>query len=154
MLLWCRSIGRTPRWPSAPIFASMATTPSGTTSPGRSGGWGRRSGTDPSASILLGPAGRSSGRDQGGASMADRDRSERMFAILDRVRYPVDVSIGHRGDALAVAVLPAHYETGSSFESRIWRVSLDGDAEQLTFGPRMDAMPRWSPTDDRLPLPP
>ena len=54
--------------------------------------------------------------------MADRDLSDRMLAILDRVLYPVDVSIGHRGDALAVAVFPAHYEAGSSFESRIWRV--------------------------------
>jgi len=82
--------------------------------------------------------------------MADRDLSDRMLAILDRVLYPVDVSIGHRGDALAVAVFPAHYEAGSSFESRIWRVPFDDDAEQLTFGPRTDAMPRWSPTDDRL----
>ena len=82
--------------------------------------------------------------------MADRDLSDRMMAILDRVLYPVDVSIDHRGDALAVAVFPAHYEAGSSFESRIWRVPFDDDAEQLTFGPRTDAMPRWSPTDDRL----
>jgi len=82
--------------------------------------------------------------------MADRDLSDRMLAILDRVLYPVDVSIDHRGDALAVAVFPAHYEAGSSFESRIWHVPFNDDAKQLTFGPRTDAMPRWSPTDDRL----
>ena len=82
--------------------------------------------------------------------MADRDASDRMLAILDRVLYPVDVSIGHRGDVLAVAVFPAHYEAGSSFESRIWQVPFNDDAKQLTFGPRTDAMPRWSPTDDRL----
>jgi dipeptidyl aminopeptidase/acylaminoacyl peptidase len=79
------------------------------------------------------------------------DHFERMLGILDRVRYPVDLSFNHRGDALAVAVFPAHYEQGSSFQSRIWRISLDDNAtEQLTFGPRTDAMPRWSPTDDRL----
>lgn len=82
--------------------------------------------------------------------MADRDRFERMLAVLDRVRYPVDVSFNHRGDALAVAVFPAHHDEASSFQSRIWRVLLDGTTEQLTFGPRTDAMPRWSPVDDRL----
>ena len=82
--------------------------------------------------------------------MIDRNRLERMLALLDRVRYPVDLSFDHRGDALAVAVFPAHHEEGSSYQSRIWRVALDGDVRQLTFGPRSDAMPRWSPIDDRL----
>ncbi|MCI0633640.1 MAG: S9 family peptidase [Actinobacteria bacterium] len=82
--------------------------------------------------------------------MIDNDRVERILALLDRVRYPVDVSFEHRGDALAVAVFPAHHEEGSSYQSRIWRVSLDGSIEQLTFGPRTDTMPRWSPNDERL----
>jgi dipeptidyl aminopeptidase/acylaminoacyl peptidase len=82
--------------------------------------------------------------------MADRDRFERMLAVLDRVRSPADLSLNHRGDALAVAVNPAHHEAGSSSESRIWHVGLDGATEQLTFGSPSDAMPRWSPTDDRL----
>jgi dipeptidyl aminopeptidase/acylaminoacyl peptidase len=73
-----------------------------------------------------------------------------MLALLDRVRYPVDISFNHRGDALAVAVFPAHYDQGSTWQSRIWSVSLDGSIEQLTFGPRTDAMPRWSPSEDRL----
>ena len=29
-------------------------------------------------------------------------------------------------------------------------MALGGDVRQLTFGPRSDAMPRWSPIDDRL----
>jgi len=82
--------------------------------------------------------------------MIDWNRLERMLALLDRVRYPVDLSFDHRGDALAVAVFPAHHDEGSSYQSRIWRVALDGDVRQLTFGPRSDAMPRWSPIDDRL----
>jgi dipeptidyl aminopeptidase/acylaminoacyl peptidase len=83
--------------------------------------------------------------------MIDRDRFERMLGVLDHVRYPVDVSFNHAGDAIAVAVFPAHYERDSSYQSRIWRVPLDGSpAGQLTFGPRTDAMPRWSPTEDRL----
>ena len=82
--------------------------------------------------------------------MADRDRAERMLAILDRVRYPVDLSLDHRGRSIAVAVFPAHHDAGASFESRIWRLGMDGRTEQLTFGPRTDTMPRWSPVDDRL----
>ncbi|HEY7659368.1 MAG TPA: S9 family peptidase [Actinomycetota bacterium] len=84
--------------------------------------------------------------------MADRDRSERMVAALDRVRSPVDLSFDHRGDSLAVAVFPASYAAGEGYQSRIWRVRLDGDGEPepLTFGPRTDALPRWSPVDDRL----
>ncbi len=82
--------------------------------------------------------------------MIDWNRLERMLALLDRVRYPVDLSFDHRGHALAVAVFPAHHEEGSSYQSRIWRVALGGDVRQLTFGPRSDAMPRWSPIDDRL----
>ncbi len=82
--------------------------------------------------------------------MADRDRTERMLAVLDGVRYPVDLSFDREGRSIAVAVFPAHHEAGASSEGRIWRVSLDGGAEQLTFGPRTDTMPRWSPVDDRL----
>ena len=82
--------------------------------------------------------------------MVDRDRAERMLAALDRVRYPTDLAFDHRGRSIAVAVFPAHRDAGTSFESRIWRVSLDGDVQQLTFGPGSDAMPRWSPLEDRL----
>src|SRR5262245_23942981 len=82
--------------------------------------------------------------------MVDRDRAERMLAALDRVRYPSDLSFDHLGRSIAVAVYPAHHDTGARYESRIWRVSLDGDAEQLTSGPRSDTMPRWSPVEDRL----
>lgn len=84
--------------------------------------------------------------------MTDKDRLERTLAVLDRVRYPVDVALDGRGRNLAVPVYPAHLEPGApGYESRIWRVPLDGaPAEQLTFGPRSDAAPCWSPTDDRL----
>ncbi len=82
--------------------------------------------------------------------MADRDRAERMLALLDRVRYSADLSFDQRGRSIAVAVFPAHRDAGASFESRIWRVGLDGGTEQLTFGPRTDTTPRWSPVDDRL----
>jgi dipeptidyl aminopeptidase/acylaminoacyl peptidase len=84
-------------------------------------------------------------------AMTDQDRLGRALAMLDRVRYPVDVSVNATVDALAVAVFPAHYDAGASFESRIWRVPLAGSgAEQLTNGPATDALPRWSPTDGRL----
>ncbi|HZB01080.1 MAG TPA: S9 family peptidase, partial [Actinomycetota bacterium] len=83
--------------------------------------------------------------------VGDRERLESVLALLDRVRYPVDLSFTHRGDALAVAVFPAHLERAGSYQSRIWRVPLDGGApEQLTTGPRTDALPAWSPIDDRL----
>jgi dipeptidyl aminopeptidase/acylaminoacyl peptidase len=83
--------------------------------------------------------------------LIDRDRLESVLALLDRVRYPTDLSVTHRGDALAVAVFPAHLDRGGSYESRIWRVPLgDGVPEQLTAGPRTDAIPAWSPVDDRL----
>lgn len=83
--------------------------------------------------------------------MGDQERFERMMAALDRVRSPVDVSLSRLGDALAVALFPAHYDAGSSYQSRIWRVPLDGGAvEPMTSGPLSDAMPRWSPTDDLL----
>jgi dipeptidyl aminopeptidase/acylaminoacyl peptidase len=83
--------------------------------------------------------------------MIDRERFERTLALLDRVHYPVDLSFDRTGATIAVAVYPAHFDRGGSYESRIWSVPLDGaEARQLTFGPRSDAMPRWSPTDDRL----
>ncbi len=83
--------------------------------------------------------------------MPDRERLEQILELLDRIRYPVDLSFHRDGGTLAVAVFPAHLEAGGTFESRIWRVPLgDGPAQQLTFGPRTDALPRWSPVDDRL----
>ena len=83
--------------------------------------------------------------------MADRDRAERMVALLDRVWAPADLSVDHLGGSIAAAVFPAHSEAGAGYASRIWRVSLGaGDAEQLTFGPGTDAMPRCSPVNGLL----
>lgn len=82
--------------------------------------------------------------------MADSQRVNQTLRTLDRVRRVVDVSVSHDGGTLALAVYPAHRQAGSSFESRVWRVPLTGDASQLTFGPGSDAMPRWSPNDQRL----
>lgn len=82
--------------------------------------------------------------------MADWERLNQTLSALDRVQHPVDLSVSHDGESLAVGVYPAHRQTGSSFEARIWRVSLAGGVEQLTFGPGTDTMPRWSPTGDRL----
>jgi dipeptidyl aminopeptidase/acylaminoacyl peptidase len=83
-------------------------------------------------------------------AMVDWNRFERTLAVLDRVRSPADLSLHSRGDALAVALFPAHFDAGATYESRVWRVPLDGAADQLTFGPGTDTMPRWSPVDDRL----
>ena len=69
---------------------------------------------------------------------------------LQRLRRPFDLSFRHGGDALAVALLPASREIGKSFESRIWQVTTEGEASQLTFGPGCDAVPRFSPVDGRL----
>jgi dipeptidyl aminopeptidase/acylaminoacyl peptidase len=83
--------------------------------------------------------------------MARTDRLEHVLALLDRVEYSVDLCFTRDGDALAVVVSPAHTDEGDIHSGRIWRVPLDGSpSEQLTFGPRTDAMPRWSPVDDRL----
>lgn len=83
--------------------------------------------------------------------MARTDRLEHVLGLLDRVRYPLDVCLDRSGRSFAVAVYPAHLDADGSFHSRIWRVPLDGGApRQLTSGPRTDALPRWSPVDDRL----
>jgi dipeptidyl aminopeptidase/acylaminoacyl peptidase len=82
--------------------------------------------------------------------MIDRERFERTLTVLDRVRSLADVSLHHRRDAVAVSVFPAHFDAGGTYESRVWRVPIEGPAAQLTFGPGTDTMPRWSPVDDRL----
>lgn len=69
---------------------------------------------------------------------------------LQRLRRPFDLSFRHSGDALAVALLPASRTAGKSFESRIWQLTMEGEATQLTFGPGSDAVPRFSPIDGRL----
>jgi len=78
-------------------------------------------------------------------------RVERFLALLDRVNRPSDVSLHRSGERVAVAVFPAHREAGAPFESRIWSVPLDGGGgEPVTSGPGTEALPRWSPVDDRL----
>lgn len=69
---------------------------------------------------------------------------------LQRLSRPFDLSFSHGGDALAVALLPASRTAGKSFKSRIWQLTIEGDATQLTFGPGSDAVPRFSPVDGRL----
>ena len=69
---------------------------------------------------------------------------------LQHLKRPFDLSFRRDGGALAAALLPASREIGKSFESRIWRLTTGGKAEHLTFGPGCDALPRYSPSDDRL----
>jgi len=69
---------------------------------------------------------------------------------LDRLRFPSDISFDRSGGALAAAVRPASREAEQSYQSRIWRFTLDGAATALTDGPNGDYLPRYSPVDDRL----
>ncbi len=69
---------------------------------------------------------------------------------LGRLRYPSDISFERGGGALAAAVRPANREPNESYQSRIWRFTLDGSSTQLTHGPNGDYTPRCSPVDDRL----
>ena len=55
---------------------------------------------------------------------------------LQRLRRPFDLSFRNGSDALAVALLPGSREIGKSFESRIWQLTTEGEATQLTFGDR------------------
>ncbi len=83
--------------------------------------------------------------------MIDLARAERVAALLGRLRHPVDLSFHRGGRRVAVAVSPALREAGAPSESRIWDVPLDGGEPMLlTGGPGTEALPRWSPTDDRL----
>jgi dipeptidyl aminopeptidase/acylaminoacyl peptidase len=69
---------------------------------------------------------------------------------LERLKHPSDLTFHYRGLALAAAISPANRERNRSFASRIWRFGLDGSSAQLTEGPGADALPRYSPRDDRL----
>lgn len=75
---------------------------------------------------------------------------KRTVETLQLLRRPSDLSFHHEGNTLATAVCPASREFGQSIESRIWRVTTENKTEQLTFGPGSDAMPRFSPVNERL----
>ncbi|MGH6918189.1 MAG: TolB family protein, partial [Geminicoccaceae bacterium] len=77
-------------------------------------------------------------------------RIDAALGVLDRLRYPFDLSFRHTGEGLAVAVRPAAREPERSFESRIWLIGMDGSAHQITHGPGSDASPRFAPADGRL----
>jgi len=78
------------------------------------------------------------------------DKLAEVVDRLDRVRFPSSISFHRSGAAIAAAIQPASHEAGQSYQSRIWRYSLDGAATQLTHGPNGDYSPRFSPVDDRL----
>jgi dipeptidyl aminopeptidase/acylaminoacyl peptidase len=69
---------------------------------------------------------------------------------LDRVRFPGNITFHRSGDALAAAISPASHEAHQSYQGRLWHFTLDGTATQLTHGPNEDALPAYSPVDDRL----
>ena len=73
-----------------------------------------------------------------------------MLERLDRLRSPSGLSFDRHGQALAATIAPATYESGESYQSRIWRFTLSGKATQLTQGPGADDLPCYSPLDDRL----
>jgi dipeptidyl aminopeptidase/acylaminoacyl peptidase len=64
-------------------------------------------------------------------------RFEEALEALQRLRLPCDLSFRHDGGALAVAVQPALVSTAS-------------EQTQVTHGPGSDALPRFSPVDERL----
>ena len=69
---------------------------------------------------------------------------------LQRLHRASDLSFRHDGNALVAAVLPTAIEIGESIQGRIWELTLEGGATQLTHGPGYDGMPRCSPVDKRL----
>ncbi|MGH6880627.1 prolyl oligopeptidase family serine peptidase [Hypericibacter sp.] len=77
-------------------------------------------------------------------------RFAQVLERLDRVKLPSGLSFHRSGRTLAATVSPATREAGKSYQSRIWRFTLDGGAKQLTHGPGNDDQPAWSPLDDRL----
>jgi dipeptidyl aminopeptidase/acylaminoacyl peptidase len=77
-------------------------------------------------------------------------RFEQAVEALERLRLPCDLSFQRDGNALAVAVQPAVEDAERDLEGRIWLVSTAGEQTQLTHGPGTDALPRFSPVDDRL----
>jgi dipeptidyl aminopeptidase/acylaminoacyl peptidase len=78
------------------------------------------------------------------------NRLARVLDRLDSIRFPSDISFDRTGAALAATVRPASREAGQSYQSRIWRFTLGGDAVQLTHGPNADHLPRYSPVDGGL----
>jgi dipeptidyl aminopeptidase/acylaminoacyl peptidase len=78
------------------------------------------------------------------------NRLAEVLERLDRVRFPSGISFDRSGKALAAAISPASRDPQESFQSRIWRFTLDGEATQLTHGPNGDGLPCYSPLDDRL----
>ncbi len=75
---------------------------------------------------------------------------QQILEALQRLRHASDLSFRQDGHALVAAVLPAAIEIGKSIEGRIWELTLEGEATQLTHGPGCDGMPRCSPVDGRL----
>lgn len=69
---------------------------------------------------------------------------------LGRLKQPSDLGFDRDGRSIVACLNPVSRETGQSFQSRIWRFSLDGAATQLTHGPNGDYAPRCSPADDRV----
>jgi len=78
------------------------------------------------------------------------DKLAEVVGRLDRVRFPSDISFERGGRALVAAIRPAGRKADESYQSRIWRYTLDGGATQLTHGPNGDYSPRCSPVDDRI----
>src|ERR1700754_533180 len=78
------------------------------------------------------------------------DRLQQVLKRLDRVQFPSGLTFHRSGTFLAAAISPASHEAHESYQSRIWRFSLDGEATQLTDGPNGDGHPAYSPLDDRL----
>lgn len=66
------------------------------------------------------------------------------------VRRPGDCGLSPYGATVAVTVSPPGRDTDRSIANRIWRVSLDGSHQQITFGPGADHGPAFAPDGDRF----
>jgi dipeptidyl aminopeptidase/acylaminoacyl peptidase len=77
-------------------------------------------------------------------------RFEEALEALQRLRLPCDLSFRRDGGALAVAVQPAVEDAERGLAGRLWLLSTAGEHTPLTHGPGSDALPRFSPVDDRL----
>jgi dipeptidyl aminopeptidase/acylaminoacyl peptidase len=84
--------------------------------------------------------------------MATGDLDKLALAVdrLDRLSFLSDLTFDRKGDAVAAALRPATRESNESYQSRIWRYSLDGSGAEITHGPNGDYSPRYSPVDERL----
>ena len=70
---------------------------------------------------------------------------------LERIRHPSDLSLRRDGKALAATISPASHGRQKIYASRHLALrSCRRRRQQLTFGPRSDALCRYSPRDDRL----